>query len=87
MTEFEIEGSFESAGRGYVTARLVDPSAQFYFADGTTLAGHPVESWVEMPRALDSAGHPRTDVFGFCLKSRGDLSAFRKGDRVELVHE
>jgi hypothetical protein len=81
---FEVVAAFEALGRGYVIARLLDPSASFEVADDATLGGVAVERWLEMPRIFDEARRPRFDVFGFCLRRREDLARFNTGDRVDL---
>jgi hypothetical protein len=83
--EFQIEGSFNGGGRGYVLARVLDPTAQFVLAPETTLGGCSVERWHDMPRALDADGRRRTDLFGFCLKHSADLARLKTGDRVVLT--
>ena len=85
IAEFVVEGTFESCGRGYVVARIVDPTADFVVSPAATLGGFPVESWVDMPRARDRDGQPRLDVFGFCLRNLEARTRLRPGDRVALT--
>jgi hypothetical protein len=85
VTEFQIEGSFNGGGRGYVLARVLDPAAQVVIADGTTLGGCPVERWFDMPRPLDAEGRQRKDLFGFRLMHSADLARLKTGDRVVLT--
>ena len=85
VTEFQIEGSFNGGGRGYVLARVLDPTAKVVMSSGPTLGGCSVERWYDMPRALDDAGRPRTDLFGFRLMHSADLARLKTGDRVVLT--
>lgn len=79
---FEVEVVIDASGRAIVLARLLAP-AGFVVNDSSRLNGAAVRSF-DMPRAKDASGNQRTDLFGFVLVRREDLSKFTVGQRVEL---
>lgn len=85
MAVFLVEYLFEAGGRGYVIARLLDSETSFEVRAGARLGGVRVERWLDIPRALDTQGKQRMDVFGFCLKDIGDRDRLKIGDRAELT--
>ena len=64
----------------YLLARQLDDGA-FEFA-GARLGGRLVRA-VSMPRALDAAGKPRTDLWAFAMSTRG----VSVGEVLELTHD
>jgi len=82
--EFVVDGTFESCGRGYVVAHLIDPVVEIA-KPATALGGCPVEEWLDMPRVLGADRCERTDFFGFCLRDLADRKRLRPGDRVILT--
>jgi hypothetical protein len=85
MAQFLVEGVFETGGRGYVIARLLDSETTFEVPSEARLGGVAVERWLDIPRALDARGNQRRDVFGFCLKDIGDRDRLKIGVRAELT--
>jgi hypothetical protein len=84
VAQVVVDGTFESCGRGYVVAHLLDPVAGFA-SPATALGGYPIDEWLDMPRVLDGGGCQRTDVLGFCLRNLADRTRLKPGDRVALT--
>jgi hypothetical protein len=81
--EFLVVGTLEDGnGRSYVIARALDPTADFALTATSTLGTCPIERWLDIPRAADSQGNPRTDVFCFCLKHTSDRARFEEGRTI-----
>ena len=81
---FQIE--FVMPERGYVLARALEASIAFRLIDGSKLGGYPVEPrYLDIPRAKNSDGTQRTDLFAFLLKEREHAARLRAGDLVELT--
>ena len=79
---FQIE--FVMAERGYVLARALE-GRNFRLVEGTKLGGYPVEPrHLDVPRAKNPDGTPRTDLFAFLLKDRAQAARLKAGDQVEL---
>lgn len=80
---FEIEVVLELQGRAVVLARQLE-RADFMLTAHSTLNGARVTAF-DMPRAHDKDGKPRSDLFGFLLVRREDLSKFTVGQRVDFA--
>lgn len=78
--EFSVEWVGVLGGRAIVWARPV-ASADFHL-DGAALFGGRRVLELDMPRALDSAGRVRLDLFAFWLEDGGPT--FEVGQRVLL---
>jgi hypothetical protein len=82
---FEVESTVTITGRGgFVLARRLGPIT-WATLQGATLGGCPIEPWTDIPRALDSAGRQRIDLFAFHLSNDADLSRFIPGLHVDLA--
>ena len=80
---FQVE--FVAAERGYLIARQLAPRP-FRLVEGSQLDGCPLEPrHLEVPRASNPDGTPRTDLFAFLLRRREQAARFKPGDRVELT--
>ena len=80
---FQIE--FVMTERGYVLARALEPTG-FKLVDGTRLGGCLLDPrQLDIPRARNPDGSPRTDIFAFVLEERVHAARFKVGDRVELT--
>ena len=77
---FQIE--FVLADRGFVIARLLE-AADFRLTAQSTLAGCAVTA-MDMPRAKNSDGSPRLDLFAFRLRDPADSARFKVGEVVDL---
>jgi hypothetical protein len=83
--ELEVEWAGRVGPTAYVTARVLEPGADFTVEEGSTLAGAPLHAWLDVPRALDAQGSARFDLFAFALQDSADLARFAVGQRVTLV--
>jgi hypothetical protein len=80
---FEIEFVLRRSETVVIARRL--EAVDFRLVEGSTFGGIPIHPAVTAPRALDSDGHPRTDVFAFTLLATKNLHALIRGARVDLV--
>lgn len=80
---FQIEAVLEPH-IGAVLAKQLD-EGDFTLADGSLLGDVPLKTQLDMPRAIDSEGKPRLDVFAFYPLQKSDLALFTVGDVVRLV--
>lgn len=80
--EFEVEYVLNRQPT-IVFARQITPG-DFHMTEQATLGGCPVSPNISMPRAHDSAGKQRFDLFAFVLLSGADRTKFTIGQRIEL---
>jgi hypothetical protein len=82
---FEVEGTttVRSTGQAFVLARQVAPS-QWELGDNPRLGDSRIYSVAETPRAVDSSGKQRQDLFAFCLREATEVASFSNGQLVEL---
>lgn len=79
---FQIE--FVMPERGFVIARALEATA-FRLVEGTTLGGFRLDPrQLDVPRAKNPDGTPRTDLFAFLLKDPANAARLKPGDKVEL---
>jgi hypothetical protein len=79
--QFVVEAVLKS--QGYVLARICEPG-DFVLTSTATLKDISILPSVTQPRALDSSGKPRTDIFAFHPKMQTDISHFKEGETVIL---
>ena len=79
--QFQVEAVV--SGVGVVMARQLTPG-DFALGERPRLGGVAIRREVSMPRALNSAGQPRFDLFAFRPVSAADLSRFVVGATVGL---
>ena len=80
---FVVELLVESlAGSPWLVARRLDDH-DLRIRKGSMLNGVPIEN-ADLVRALSEVGEGRDDVWGFFLKSTGDLQRFTIGQTVAL---
>ena len=82
--ELEVERILEMRGTAYVFARVLEDVGDFTVQRGSTLAGMPLQPYLDIPRAVDVNGRPRLDLFSFALQNPADVAHFEVGQRVEL---
>lgn len=82
---FEIEAVVPDVGPGLIFARQID-EGHWTLHENAHLGGVPVVN-VDMPRARDKNGNQRTDLFGFSVRSKSDLSKLSVGSIVNLEYE
>jgi hypothetical protein len=78
---FEVQSIIDGV-RPFVIVRAVEPGL-FGVTQFSTLNGAPVRKF-DLPKAVDEAGKPRLDLYGFILERREDLAKFTVGQRVDL---
>ena len=77
--QFEVEAVVS----GVIIARQLTPGG-FALGERPLLGGVAIRREVSMPRAVNSAGQPRFDLFAFQPVSAADLSRFVVGVTVSL---
>lgn len=89
LTEFlfQVDSTFVVKGHAYVLARSLSAEGAFQVVEGSTLGGHPIEVFVDIPRTLDEHGKQRVDVFVFALRQPEAMRDFSEGDFVVLRAE
>jgi hypothetical protein len=81
--QFEIEAVLTHSARVTVFARQL-VNEPFALSETARLGGLPIHAHLSMPRALNSDGSPRLDLFAFQLRTHSDLSALSVGQLVTL---
>ena len=82
---FEIESIFEMKSRDQIVifARRLN-EIDFNLETTATLNNIPIEPWTDIPRAHDSNGNIRLDLFAFILRNKIDKDKLSVGETVEL---
>lgn len=80
-----VEGLFQARGRWTVIAGVADGRGALEVDPETTLAGCPVEPWLEQPRKRDEDGRARTDLWAFILRDPEDAPRFAVGGVCALL--
>ena len=84
---FEVENTLVLRAHAYVFARSLGSKLGFRIVEGSTLGGHALEPYLDIPRSLDKDGKQRFDLFAFVLKRTEELRHFTEGKRVVLRAE
>jgi hypothetical protein len=84
--QFKIESIFKlkASNKTCVFAQVIG-SNDFKLTEKSTLGNIQIENWLDIPKANDEDGNPRTDLFAFLLKENNDKNKLRPGDIVELI--
>ncbi|MFK7936747.1 MAG: hypothetical protein AB8G22_24750 [Saprospiraceae bacterium] len=87
IAKFEVETVFYITNIGHIVAtKLLNTDADFSLTDNSKLGGIEIENWMDIPRAIDSSGKQRLDLFVFKLKHSEDKDKLQKGDLVLLTN-
>ncbi|MGK0189986.1 MAG: hypothetical protein ACI9R3_005805 [Verrucomicrobiales bacterium] len=77
--EAKIEAVVDTGDEIHIVA-VISETHNWTITDESTIGGKQIQSWLSQPRALNSEGQPRHDIFNFMLVNETDKSAFRAGD-------
>jgi len=83
-TEFQIEYVAQTKNDSYVIARLLSKKSNIEFLGNMFLGRIEIKNEITQPRALDSEGKPRFDLYIFRPKYKNQISEFKEGMILEL---
>lgn len=80
--QFKVNFLFEK--EGYLIVEQLEKEQHFEVNDTSTLNEIAIEAYLFQPRAVDSAGNARTDLFIFHLKNKSTIHQFTVGETITL---
>lgn len=87
--KFEIEGTFKVGrkkhAKYFVFAKCLEMSRNFEVTDKSKLGDVEISKFLTQPRAIDTEGNPRLDIFTFKIRYKKDCDKLKEGQIAELI--